>query len=761
MLKPSPLFRRFLVSYLVILLIPSLAGYMSYRTSISVATSVSIENGISQLRSSQQLLERRMAEVEGFTRQLAINENLNQLMNEYATGGKTNVFGIWKSMQEVTTFGQTNDFLRHYFIYLRNYNVVLTPGSAYVRPEHYYENYHYRNMAFTEWKREIIGKTHQREMLPLHPFVSAGAGSTVMTYMQSLPLDSFSESSPAVVVVLIDQKTVSSLFSGITRSYGGWVRVGDSQGRTLSLQGSGAPDIPSLNRDPRFNPAKVTQHYKDDLVITIQSEKNGWVYQAGIPESALLEKANRIKAITWMFTGAALPIGLIAGLVLAYRDSAPIARLLGVFGQEGRQGRNAYDFLQGNIAEMITSNRKLEAELRRQQPLVRDAFYKRLIAGELQTREEISAAAIQADASLTGNAGYVALVKINGYSGMDNVEVLNELNAARLVLKQAVLEREGPVQMTDLGADKIVLLYLTEEGRENELTEERVHQGLHRLADEIFQEYKISVLAAVGGRFEALTEISHVYELAKQTLDHAVQTGSKTVVWYGESALDSATYYYPLDVELRLIGTLRAGELEEARRFIQTILQQNMEARELSAEMRGQLGLEIKGTFLKLLEQKTFAEADAFEQVKSRIIGLQPPESMETFRMEIDGIMAMLCGMVASKKNELHVRTVEKMKQFIMEHYTDTELTLYRVAEHVERPEKYVSQLFKDVTGTNMSDYLEQVRMNQAASLLKANSYTIDEISSMVGYNSSHSFRRAFKRVTGVSPSTYRQSMEA
>jgi two-component system response regulator YesN len=55
---------------------------------------------------------------------------------------------------------------------------------------------------------------------------------------------------------------------------------------------------------------------------------------------------------------------------------------------------------------------------------------------------------------------------------------------------------------------------------------------------------------------------------------------------------------------------------------------------------------------------------------------------------------------------------------------------------------------------------LEKVRMDHAAILLKGNRYNVDEIASQVGYNSSHSFRRAFKRVMGIPPSSFRQSVE-
>lgn len=110
MIRHSRVFRKYLISYIVILLIPIIAGYMSYRTSISVMTEVSIENSVMQLQKSKELLERRLAEVEGFTRQLAIDKNLAKLINERVVSNNQNVFGIWSSKQFLTTFGQTNDF---------------------------------------------------------------------------------------------------------------------------------------------------------------------------------------------------------------------------------------------------------------------------------------------------------------------------------------------------------------------------------------------------------------------------------------------------------------------------------------------------------------------------------------------------------------------------------------------------------------------------------------------------------------------------
>ncbi|WNS46719.1 helix-turn-helix domain-containing protein [Paenibacillus sp. MMS20-IR301] len=757
--KYSKVFRRFLISYMVILIIPSIGGYMSYHTSISVTESISIENSVTQLEKSQEILERRMAEVEGLTRQLAINQELNVLMNE--RGSNKNVFGIWRTMRNVLTFGQTNDFLQDYYIYLANYDLVLTAGSSY-RPDHYYEIYHYADLSLYEWKQEILDRTHRSEIKPLSAYSSKGLSSSVITYMQSLPLDSFNNSSPAVVVVMIDEKVIASLLSGLTERYGGWVHISDADGNTIVLQGQNTDYVQKLAADRHFDGGKVSQFYRDDLVITTRSGTNGWVYQAGIPRSVLMENANKIKYMTWLITAGALFLGLLAGLVLAYRNSMPINRLLAVmkeqFGKEDHPERNEFDFLSGNIADMLTKNKLLESELNRQLPLVRDAFLKRLIAGEFKSREEIVSAAEQADIGLGEGTGYAGILQIKGYSGMDSVEILNELNAARLLLKQTFTELAGPLPMTDIGSDTIVILFFLPEDGRLAGSETGMELLMEQWVQQVFEEYRITVQGGFGEYFPSVTGVSESFEQARQALEYAVYTNRKGVIRHQEVQIENTTYYYPLETEQRLISTIRAGELAEAVRIIDATFAQNLGPRELSMEMKHQLTGEIKATFLKLLDQKIFMESPLGESVKRQIIDLDISEPLESIQAEFLVLTEELCGFITNKKKDAHTQIIKQMYQYTAEMYADTELTLYRVAEHVERPEKYISQLFKEVTGVNYSDHLIKVRMDAAAILLKESRYTVDEIAARVGYNSSHSFRRAFKRLTGISPSTYRQS---
>ena len=86
--------------------------------------------------------------------------------------------------------------------------------------------------------------------------------------------------------------------------------------------------------------------------------------------------------------------------------------------------------------------------------------------------------------------------------------------------------------------------------------------------------------------------------------------------------------------------------------------------------------------------------------------------------------------------------------------------TVAALAFHLGITGNYLSGLFKKQLGMNFSVYVEQVRIRHAEELLLETAATIDDIAQQVGYTNSDSFRRAFRRVRGVSPSGFRASME-
>ncbi|MDB6076753.1 MAG: araC 2 [Akkermansiaceae bacterium] len=67
---------------------------------------------------------------------------------------------------------------------------------------------------------------------------------------------------------------------------------------------------------------------------------------------------------------------------------------------------------------------------------------------------------------------------------------------------------------------------------------------------------------------------------------------------------------------------------------------------------------------------------------------------------------------------------------------------------------------FRGVTGRSPADYFTEMRMNRAKQLLAAPSKSIQEVSAILGFDTSSHFSHLFKTRTGLSPRAFRASLK-
>lgn len=100
--------------------------------------------------------------------------------------------------------------------------------------------------------------------------------------------------------------------------------------------------------------------------------------------------------------------------------------------------------------------------------------------------------------------------------------------------------------------------------------------------------------------------------------------------------------------------------------------------------------------------------------------------------------------------------SITRAKEYVMRHYSET-ITLDDVAKAACLSSSYFSTLFKTETGVGFTDYIQQVRIDKAKSLLKETSMRVQDIAESVGYRDIKSFNKVFIRLTKVKPSEYRK----
>jgi AraC-like DNA-binding protein/quercetin dioxygenase-like cupin family protein len=99
---------------------------------------------------------------------------------------------------------------------------------------------------------------------------------------------------------------------------------------------------------------------------------------------------------------------------------------------------------------------------------------------------------------------------------------------------------------------------------------------------------------------------------------------------------------------------------------------------------------------------------------------------------------------------------ITKLRRYIHHHLT-LPMTLESLADQNHLSVTHFSRLFREHFGTSPMHYIIQQRMARAATLLSETSSPIKQIGNAVGYEDAYYFSRLFKRITGMTPSDYRQ----
>lgn len=87
------------------------------------------------------------------------------------------------------------------------------------------------------------------------------------------------------------------------------------------------------------------------------------------------------------------------------------------------------------------------------------------------------------------------------------------------------------------------------------------------------------------------------------------------------------------------------------------------------------------------------------------------------------------------------------------------DITLVHLAEvHYFNP-SYLSRLFKQERGINLSEYIEKCRIKRSKELLQDSDLKVRDVALLVGYDAAHSFTRFFKKVAGITPQEYRDTV--
>lgn len=99
--------------------------------------------------------------------------------------------------------------------------------------------------------------------------------------------------------------------------------------------------------------------------------------------------------------------------------------------------------------------------------------------------------------------------------------------------------------------------------------------------------------------------------------------------------------------------------------------------------------------------------------------------------------------------------TIPELRAYIAEHLND-DLSISALGRQMHLNPKYLAELFKQVCGQPLGEYIIHARMRRACELLAGTTEKVYTIAERVGYGDPKHFATMFRQVIGMSPADYR-----
>lgn len=112
----------------------------------------------------------------------------------------------------------------------------------------------------------------------------------------------------------------------------------------------------------------------------------------------------------------------------------------------------------------------------------------------------------------------------------------------------------------------------------------------------------------------------------------------------------------------------------------------------------------------------------------------------------------------AKKSHKRYSKPINDCLDYIYSHLY-SELNLSTFAEITELHPNYLSTLFRKEVGTPLNIYIQNVKIEEAKTLIKYTKYTLSEISNLLNFYDQSYFSKTFKKIVGITPNQFKKDL--
>ncbi|MFC5452718.1 AraC family transcriptional regulator [Paenibacillus aestuarii] len=756
-----------IVSSLFVLLIPLAMGVFLYAKVEQSLEQSTIRSNAALLEQLKLSLDNKLTEVDNLMRQVAFDPKMDYMLKIPVRSSDTDKYQFVEFMRD--KLGKyrnlTSNFIFDYYVYFAASDTIVRPDLLTDSQKFYSIYYAFKDMPYEQW-RKLLEQEHKMSYLPVATLSMEQTEKKVITYIQSLPIHSQSEHLGSIVI-LIDVDYVKALFAQLESASHSAVYIIDDAGNTI-MSNSEQP-FPSdlLGRlQEEQEPFDYRLMGVDQVVSVTPSQKAGWKYVSIMPSNVFMQQVNQIQHWSLGLFILCLVAGLTAVSIGVHRTYKPLQKTVRAImnGKEmiKRPLSNEYEFIRQTIEGSIHEEQHLRSTLKQQIPFIRANYLTRLLNGHMDVN--VSAGSEESlrfmDLKFTSDQFAVILVKIEDMlpiTGEDEQQWAH----ARFIVSNIGIDLMGIYHQgfaVELDRDRLALLLNLTESRET-LAESDIREIAQSLYSLLSERFRIGVTLAVSSIHKGSKAIRDAYPEALAALEYRLTMGKHAIIHFQDIADAKQHYYYPLEVEIQLINFVRSGDIDNVGKLLDKIYSMNFDSSHITPELGRCLFFNVTSTFLKIVNATNTSQSEVlgadFDPIKA-VFSYPTADGMQQKTKEL---YETLTRSLSAERSDHSTQLLQEIIELVHRKLGDSNLGLALVAERFQMTPPYISTFFKKNQGQNLVDYITHKRVEQAKRLMATKELTIAQIAQTVGYNNDVVFIRAFKKIEGITPGKFRETM--
>ncbi len=541
-----------------------------------------------------------------------------------------------------------------------------------------------------------------------------------------------------VMVITLSVEDMAATVKNSLSVGGAQLVILDSEGRLVC--GDFDPQILEADGSGGYAPVRLNQ--EQHHVLCAASEKNKLQYLLAVPDSYLFTMSDDYL----LFIALALSMSVIAGALAIYfarKISRPIQHMYSSMDGKAEDEPKSLQEVSRRFSFFLSDYQEAKEE----ECSLRTNFVEmgvlRLLSGHDRHIQDLTVQ-LERECAFTDPVYQlcVAEVVFSQESGeMQDTERINMQLNFRSDLT-AYLARSTPCLVLEDRPNQYICLANRSED------DDVLFQSLEQLLLRVREASNVAGMHVCLAQGCELKRLDRAYEQAMRTLA-CVSPEEPFALRRAEEGEQPPAAAFTLRDEMLLLSALRAGEREKALSIVN---------RTISAS--GQLGpgqekLRIHDLFvtgMRYLAERdeTLQDTDQYQGLRADV---ELPGGMEAKRQLLNRFYGELTEIqrIGTESN-----LTASIVSYVQEHYA-SDLYLERVAEGLGLSVKYISKVFKEKTGRNLSDYINEVRIQHVKDMLVNTNMSIASISEAAGIYSRTTLIRLFRKYEGVTPSEYRE----